>query len=97
LRLFESVVGADQLYNDFLIVGPSTDPAGVAGVPDAATALKRIADTHQRFLSRGGESGTHEREQQLWRAAGFTTNSSPAVVAGAGMGQTLRIADATGA
>jgi tungstate transport system substrate-binding protein len=97
LRLFESVVGADQLYNDFLIVGPSTDPAGVAGVPDAATALKRIADTHQRFSSRGGESGTHEREQQLWRAAGFTANSSPAVVAGAGMGQTLRIADATGA
>jgi tungstate transport system substrate-binding protein len=85
------------LYNDFLIVGPSNDPARIAGLTDAVTAMKRILESHQRFLSRGDESGTHERERQLWAAAGVAPNPDQVIVAGAGMGQTLRIASATGA
>jgi tungstate transport system substrate-binding protein len=85
------------LYNDFLIVGPSSDPASIAGLSDAVTAMKRILESHQRFLSRGDESGTHERERQLWAAAGVAPNPDQVIVAGAGMGQTLRIASATGA
>jgi tungstate transport system substrate-binding protein len=84
------------LYNDFLIVGPSADPASIAGLTDAVTAMKRLLESHQRFLSRGDESGTHERERQLWAAAGVAPNPDQVIVAGAGMGQTLRIASATG-
>lgn len=54
------------LYNDFLIVGPMKDPAVVAGLTNAAEALKRITESGHRFISRGDESGTHERERQLW-------------------------------
>jgi tungstate transport system substrate-binding protein len=58
------------LYNRFVIVGPADDPAGVAGSKDAAKAMKRILESGARFLSRGDQSGTHERERQLWTAAG---------------------------
>jgi tungstate transport system substrate-binding protein len=85
------------LYNDFLIVGPPVDPASIAGMTDAVTAMKRVVESHQRFLSRGDESGTHERERQLWAAAGIHPRSDQVIVAGAGMGQTLRIASETGA
>jgi tungstate transport system substrate-binding protein len=85
------------LYNEFLIVGPGNDPANIAGLSDAVTAMKRIAESGQRFLSRGDESGTHERERQLWAATGITPNARQVIVAGAGMGQTLRIASETGA
>jgi tungstate transport system substrate-binding protein len=84
------------LYNDFLIVGPQSDPAGIKDMTDAAAAMKLILDSGQRFLSRGDESGTHERERQLWAAAGVA-GSDRIVVAGAGMGQTLRIANSTDA
>lgn len=85
------------LYNDFIIVGPPEDPAGVAGAADAIDAMSRIARSTARFLSRGDESGTHEREVELWRAAGGRPESARLVVAGAGMGQTLRVAGRTGA
>ena len=85
------------LYNDFLIVGPASDPAHIAGLADAVTAMQRIAQSGARFLSRGDESGTHERERQLWNAAGVNASAPHIVVAGAGMGQTLRIASETNA
>ncbi|MEX1130037.1 MAG: substrate-binding domain-containing protein [Vicinamibacterales bacterium] len=85
------------LYNDFLIVGPPEDPSGVAGAGDAVEAMTRIAQSAARFLSRGDESGTHEREQDLWAAAGVEPEPARLVVAGAGMGQTLRVAGSTGA
>ena len=85
------------LYNDFLIVGPDDDPAGVRGAADALDAMRRIARSTSRFLSRGDESGTHERERELWSAAGATPQGSNLVIAGAGMGQTLRIAGSSGA
>ena len=83
------------LYNDFLIVGPPDDPARITGLADAVSAMKLIAQAGERFISRGDASGTHERERQLWAAAGITPNPRLVIVAGAAMGQTLRIASET--
>ena len=80
------------MFNDFIIVGPSDDPARVNGARDAADAMRRIAGSTARFLSRGDQSGTHEREEALWRAAAARPARERLVVAGAGMGGTLRIA-----
>ena len=85
------------MFNDFVIVGPREDPAHVKGAPDAGTAMRRIAGSETRFLSRGDESGTHEREEALWRLAGARPARERLIVAGAGMGATLRIANETGA
>ena len=82
-------------YNRFVIVGPPDDPAGAAGARDAADAMRRIAASSIRFVSRGDESGTHERERQLWAAAGITPAADRLVIAGAGMADTLRIASET--
>lgn len=85
------------LYNDFLIVGPGDDPAAVGQAADAVDAMRRIAASGATFLSRGDESGTHERERALWAEAGTAPEGSRLVVAGAGMGQTLRVASGAGA
>ena len=61
----------DAMYNDFVIVGPPADPAGVAGTRDAAAALASIARARAVFASRGDDSGTHKAELRLWRAAGI--------------------------
>jgi tungstate transport system substrate-binding protein len=83
------------LYNRFLIVGPPEDPAHAAGAPTAAEAMRRIAGTDVTFVSRGDESGTHERERQLWAAAGAAPRQGNRVIAGAGRSETLRIAGET--
>ena len=80
------------MHNDFVIVGPADDPAGVAGSPDVITALKRIADHRQRFVSRGDDSGTHKKEKSLWRAAGIEPNGRWYLQAGQGMGKVLQMA-----
>jgi tungstate transport system substrate-binding protein len=85
------------LFNDFVIAGPPDDPAGIRGMDSAVDAMRRIASSSATFLSRGDESGTHERERELWAAAGRSPPAARLVVAGAGMGQTLRIAGQTGA
>jgi tungstate transport system substrate-binding protein len=59
------------MHNDFVILGPAADPAGVKGMSDAAAALKKIAAARQTFVSRGDDSGTHTKEQQLWEATGL--------------------------
>ncbi len=59
------------MHNDFVIVGPEKDPAGVKGVSDAAGALKKIAEAKAPFISRGDDSGTHTKEQALWKATGL--------------------------
>ena len=61
----------DVMYNDFVIVGPRSDPAGVGGSKDAAAALQKIADSEAPFVSRGDDSGTHKKELDLWQAAGI--------------------------
>ena len=85
------------LYNDFLIVGAPSDPARVAQAGDAPDAMRRIAAAAARFISRGDGSGTEERELSLWTAAGVAENDRPRIIAGAGMGATLRIASETDA
>jgi tungstate transport system substrate-binding protein len=85
------------MYNDFVIVGPPADPAGASAASDAVDAMRTIARGNDRFLSRGDSSGTHERERQLWDAAGISPPPGRLIVTGTGMAQTLRVADANGA
>jgi tungstate transport system substrate-binding protein len=59
------------MHNDFVILGPTEDPAGIKGMKDAAAALKKIAMTGAKFISRGDDSGTHAKEQALWAATGL--------------------------
>lgn len=60
------------MHNDFVIIGPAADSAGIMGMRDAAAALRSIAAAKARFVSRGDDSGTHTKERILWRAAGVT-------------------------
>ncbi len=60
------------MHNDFVILGPPNDPAEIRGMTDAAEALKQIAASQSMFISRGDDSGTHTKEQALWRATGLT-------------------------
>src|SRR5262245_62361036 len=59
------------MYNDFFLVGPKSDPAGVKGTKDIVAALKAIKDKTATFISRGDRSGTHQAEQNLWQLAGI--------------------------
>ncbi|MDN5293761.1 MAG: tungstate transport system substrate-binding protein [Eubacteriales bacterium] len=79
------------MYNDFLLVGPPEDPAGVRG-EKVLTALKKIAAGHFLFLSRGDDSGTHKKELELWQKAGIKPGGAWYQETGTGMGQTLDIA-----
>ncbi|RLB39838.1 MAG: tungsten ABC transporter substrate-binding protein [Deltaproteobacteria bacterium] len=58
------------MHNDFVILGPGRDPAGIKGMSQAALAFRKIAETRSHFVSRGDDSGTHTKEQALWRASG---------------------------
>ncbi len=60
------------MHNDFIILGPAKDPAGIKGLSDAARALQKIANAKALFVSRGDDSGTHTKEQALWQATGLT-------------------------
>lgn len=83
-------------YNDFLIVGPQDDPAGLAGGHDAAAALAAIAASESRFVSRGDDSGTHKKELSLWKKAGIEPAGDWYQESGQGMGASLVIADQKG-
>lgn len=89
----------DVMYNDFVIVGPTDDPAGVAGMSSAAEALAAIAAAGAPFASRGDDSGTHTKEMSLWEAAGITPDPAGGWYnsLGQGMGATLTFADEAGA
>ena len=80
------------MYNDFVIVGPEADPAGVVGAKNASEALSKISDTGSPFVSRGDDSGTHKKERGLWKQAGITPEGSWYREAGQGMGKVLQIA-----
>jgi tungstate transport system substrate-binding protein len=83
------------MYNDFVIAGPTSDPAGVAGTRDAPGALRAIARVRAAFLSRGDESGTHAAEQRLWSMAEIDPKSRSGGwyrEAGMGMGATVEMA-----
>lgn len=79
----------DVMYNDFVIVGPESDPAGIKDGDDAAAALKAIADAKAKFISRGDDSGTHKAELKLWAAAGIEPSGDWYDSIGQGMGDTL--------
>ena len=82
----------DVMYNDFVIVGPSADPAGIAGAASAADAMKAIAEAKAAFASRGDDSGTHQAEKALWASAGIEPGGDWYRETGSGMGATLNTA-----
>jgi len=81
------------MHNDFIVVGPRTDPAGVRGAKSAVEAFQHIAAAQPTFVSRGDESGTHLREKLIWRKANLTPEGGWFVQGGAGMGAVLRMTD----
>jgi len=81
------------MYNDFVLIGPAADPAGVKGMPRAVEALRKIAGAQARFVSRGDKSGTHLLELALWKLAGIEPKGAWYIESGQGMGQTLSIAN----
>jgi tungstate transport system substrate-binding protein len=90
----------DVMYNDFVLIGPAADPAGIAGTKDTAAALKRIAETRSLFASRGDKSGTHSKELALWKSAAVDPVAASGTwyrETGSGMGATLNTAVGMGA
>jgi tungstate transport system substrate-binding protein len=90
----------DLMFNDFVLVGPQGDPAGVVGTKDITAALRRIADAKATFISRGDNSGTHAAELNLWRAANLDLGQAKGPwyrEIGQGMGAALNAASATDA
>ncbi len=86
------------MHNDFIIVGPTADPAKIKGVKTAKEALQKIADAKALFISRGDNSGTDQLEKKLWTTVGITAKGqSWYQESGQGMGQTLSIASEKGA
>lgn len=81
------------MHNDFIVVGPADDAAGVGGLSDAAKGMSMLAAAGTSFISRGDNSGTHFREQSLWQAAGVEPAGEWYAESGQGMGATLMIAN----
>ena len=82
----------EVMYNDFIIVGPSTDPAGIKGIKDVSAALKKIVETKAKFITRGDNSGTDQMEKSYWKDIGTKPSGSAYVSAGLGMGEVLNMA-----
>ena len=80
------------MHNDFIVVGPASDPAGIADATSAADAFAMIAESQSTFISRGDDSGTHTKELKIWDEAGIDPQGEWYVESGKGMGDTLRIA-----
>ncbi len=90
----------DVMYNDFVVIGPKTDPAKVGGSKDVTGSMKKIAEAKTPFASRGDKSGTHAAELRLWKAAGVDPASGKGSwyrETGSGMGATLNTAAGMGA
>lgn len=82
----------DVMYNDFLILGPASNPAGIRKAKTAAEAFRMIAEKKALFVSRGDGSGTHIREKEIWQSAGMAPKGSWYVEAGQGMGAVIVMA-----
>lgn len=83
----------EVMYNDFVIVGPEGDPAGIGVAPNAPSGLGKIAAAPALFVSRGDDSGTHRRELRLWSKVGIAPQGDWYREVGQGMGKTLQIAE----
>jgi tungstate transport system substrate-binding protein len=82
----------DVMYNDFIVAGPTADPAGVKGGHDVIAAFRKIASGNARFISRGDNSGTDFMEKKYWQEAGTKPAGANYVSAGLGMGEVLNMA-----
>ncbi len=85
----------DVMYNDFIIVGPSADPAGIGGMESAVAALEKIGEAQAVFVSRGDNSGTHKKESALWLGTDIEPEEASGTwyrETGSGMGATLNVA-----
>lgn len=80
------------MHNDFVVVGPGADPAGIRGMEKSADAFAKIAESESLFVSRGDDSGTHKKELSIWKKAGIEPGGSWYIETGSGMGQTLNVA-----
>ncbi|MEF8836583.1 MAG: substrate-binding domain-containing protein [Candidatus Bipolaricaulota bacterium] len=87
----------DLMYNDFIIVGPGDDPAGLSEMSKAAAAFQKIANSGDKFVSRGDDSGTNKKELSIWDAAGVEPSGKWYLEIGKGMGDALVQADKMGA
>ncbi|HRA65309.1 MAG TPA: substrate-binding domain-containing protein [Caldilinea sp.] len=83
----------DVMFNDFVILGPASDPAGIQGMTDAGAAMSMIAEAQAPFISRGDDSGTHTKEKSVWKAAGIDPVGDWYISAGQGMGAVLTMAN----
>jgi tungstate transport system substrate-binding protein len=81
------------MHDDFIIVGPASDPAHIRGLTNAAEAFKRIAASGATFISRGDDSGTEKKELQIWKLAGAKPTGASYLRVGQGMGETLKMTD----
>jgi tungstate transport system substrate-binding protein len=91
----EGGFGAERflvMHNDFIIVGPTDDPAGIKGMTSAVEAFKKIAAAAAPFVSRGDDSGTNKAELALWKQAEITPEGDWYIESGQGMGATLKVA-----
>lgn len=87
----------DVMYNDFIIVGPASDPAGIKGSHDVLAAMKKIVNSKATFISRGDNSGTDIMEKKYWKEINMQPQGAAYVSAGLGMGQVLTMAGEKGA
>ena len=87
------IKACDVMYNQFLIIGPKNDPAGIGKAKSAADAFRKIADTRSKFISRGDDSGTHKKELTFWEGLKLQPSGSWYVSAGQGMGKTMQMAE----
>ncbi len=87
----------DVMRNNFVILGPVDNPAGIDNLESAAEAFKRIYESKATFISRGDDSGTHKKENYLWKRAGLAPSRSWYLETGQGMSATLTVADEKGA
>jgi tungstate transport system substrate-binding protein len=83
----------DLMHNDFVVLCPDSDPAGIAGTSDAAAAFAKIAGVNADFVSRGDDSGTHGKEKSLWMASGAANSGKWYKEAGQGMGAVITMTD----
>ena len=97
LRAGDGVNRRDLMFNDYVVVGPSGDPAGIDGTDEVTGAFRAIADAESAFVSRGDDSGTHVKELDIWEEAGLEPGGEWYQERGDGMGPVLTHADQTDA
>lgn len=96
MKFVESGFGIDRqpvMHNDFVILGPESDPAKIKAAASVPAAFKAIATGGSQFISRGDDSGTHKKEKSLWKMTGIEPKGKWYLAAGQGMGAVLKIAD----